>query len=63
MCECNSFRSIHIQIRKLPLNQLNLVSWEVFIFVCLFCGKCHVLSNINYLINIAVLSIDHHCGF
>ena len=24
--------------------------------------NCHILSNVNYLINIAVLSMDHRCG-
>ena len=44
-------------IRKVLLNQLNLVSGEVFILLCLILGNCHILSNVNYLINIAVLSI------
>ena len=52
----------HLQIRKVLLNQLNLVSGEVLIFLCLIFVNCHILSNVNYLINIAILSMDHHCG-
>ena len=53
---------LHLQIRKVLLNQLNLVSGEVLIFVCLILVNCPLLSNVNYLINIAVLSMDHRCG-
>ena len=49
---------MHLQIRKVMLNQQNLVSEEVLIFLCLILVNCHILSNVNYLINIAVL-MDH----
>ena len=41
------------------VKSVNLVSGEVLIFVCLILVNCHILSNENYLINIAVLSMDH----
>ena len=53
---------IHQQIRTVLLNQQNLVSGEVLIFLCLILVNCHILSNVNYLINIAVLFMDHRCG-
>ena len=52
----------NLQIRKVLLNQFNLVSGEGLIYVRLILGNCHILSNVNYLINIAVLSMDHRCG-
>ena len=52
----------HLQIRKVLLNQLNLVSGEVLILLCLILGNCLILPNVNDLMNIAVLSMDHHCG-
>ena len=52
----------NLQIIKVLLNQLNLISGEVLIFLRLIFGNCHILSNVNYLINIAVLSINHRCG-
>ena len=48
--------------KKSIVKSANLVSGEVLIFVCLILGNCHILSNVNYLINIAVLSMDHRCG-
>ena len=36
--------------------------WRSFSICCLFLVNCHILSNVNYLINIAVLSMDHRCG-
>ena len=55
MCDCDLFRSLfHLQ--------LNLVSGEVLIFVCLILGNCHILASVKYLINIAAISMDHHCG-
>ena len=36
--------------------------WISFNILCLVWGNCHILSNVNYLINIAVLSMDRRCG-
>ena len=33
-----------------------------FNILCLILVNCHILPNVNYLINIALLSMDHHCG-
>ena len=52
---------MHLQIRKVLLNQQNIVFGEVLICLCLILVNCHILSNVNYLINIVVLSMDHRC--
>ena len=36
--------------------------WRSFNIVCLILGNCHMLSNVNYLIIIADLSIYHRCS-
>ena len=36
--------------------------WKSFNILCLVLGNCHILSNVNYLINIAILSMDYRCG-
>ena len=48
--------------KKVLLNQQNLVSGEVLIFLCLILVNCHILSNVSYLINIAILFMGHRCG-
>ena len=36
--------------------------WRSFNILCLILVNCHILSNVNYLINIAALSMGHRCG-
>ena len=48
--------------KKSIVKSANLVSGEVLIFLCLILVNCHILSNVNYLINIAALSMGHRCG-
>ena len=36
--------------------------WRSLIILFLILGNCRILLNVNYLINIAVLSMDHRCG-
>ena len=36
--------------------------WRSYNILCLILGNCYIQSNVNYVINIAVLSMDHRCG-